>query len=83
VVTLLSYRRKEGESSDQRPPRNTPAKRMPEVAAMLKAIHASEDKKAVLEKAEAVYVKLEAMKLKEAAKKIQDSIAETLTYCQR
>jgi putative transposase len=58
----------------------TPAKRMPEVAAMLKAIHASEDKKAALEKAEAVHVKLEAMKLKEAAKKIQDSIAETLTY---
>ena len=58
----------------------TPAKRMPEVAAMLKAIHASEDKKAALEKAEAVYVKLEAMKLKEAAKKIQDSIAETLAY---
>lgn len=58
----------------------TPAKKMPEVVAMLKAIHASEDKKAALEKAEAVYVKLEAMKLKEAAKKIQDSIAETLTY---
>ncbi|WP_460597996.1 IS256 family transposase, partial [Geomonas sp. Red276] len=58
----------------------TPAKKMPEVAAMLKAIHASEDKKAALEKAEAVYVKLEAMKLKEAAKKVQDSIAETLTY---
>jgi len=58
----------------------TPAKKMPEVAAMLKAIHASEDKKAALEKAEAVYVKLEAMKLKEAAKKIQDSIAETLAY---
>lgn len=58
----------------------TPAKKMPEVAAMLKAIHASEDKKAAVEKAEAVYVKLEAMKLKEAAKKIQDSIAETLTY---
>lgn len=47
---------------------------------MLKAIHASEDKKAALEKAEAVCVKLEAMKLKEAAKKIQDSIAETLAY---
>lgn len=58
----------------------TPRKKMPEVAAMLKAIHASEDKKAALEKAEAVRVKLEAMKLKEAAKKIQDSIAETLTY---
>jgi putative transposase len=46
-----------------------PAKRMPEVAAMLKAIHASEDKKAALEKAEAVY-----------DKKVQESIIETLTY---
>lgn len=47
---------------------------------MLKAIHASEDKKAAIEKAEAVYAKLEAMKLKEAAKKIKDSIVETLAY---
>lgn len=57
-----------------------PAKRMPEVAAMLKAIHASEDKKATIEKAEAVFAKLEAMKLKEAAKKVQESIIETLSY---
>jgi transposase-like protein len=57
-----------------------PARRMPEVAAMLKAIHASEDKSAAIEKAEAVFAKLEAMKLKEAAKKIQDSIMETLSY---
>jgi putative transposase len=57
-----------------------PAKKMAEVAAMLKAIHASEDKKAAMEKAEAVFVKLEAMKLREAAKKIQDSIIETLSY---
>ena len=57
-----------------------PAKWMPLVAAMLKAIHASEDKKAALEKAEAVYAKLVAMKLKEAAKKVQESIQETLTY---
>ena len=57
-----------------------PAKKKGEVAAMLKAIHASEDKKAAVEKAEAVYVKLESMKLKEAAKKVQDSILETLTY---
>lgn len=57
-----------------------PAKKKAEVAAMLKAIHASEDKKAAIEKAEAVYVKLESMKLKEAAKKVQDSIVETLTY---
>jgi transposase-like protein len=57
-----------------------PAKRMPEVAAMLKAIHASEDKQAAMEKAESVYVKLTAMKLKEAAKKVQESIIETLSY---
>jgi putative transposase len=57
-----------------------PAKRMAEVAAMLKAIHASEDKQAAVEKAEAVYAKLEAMKLKEAAKKVQESIIETLSY---
>ena len=53
---------------------------MAEVAAMLKAIHASEDRKAAMEKAESVSTKLEAMKLKEAAKKIKDSIAETLSY---
>jgi len=60
--------------------RVTPSKKMPEVVAMLKAIHASEDKKAALEKADAVYLKLENMKLKEAAKLVQDSIGETLTY---
>lgn len=57
-----------------------PAKWMPMVAAMLKAIHASEDKQAAMEKAEAVYAKLVAMKLREAAKKIQKSISETLSY---
>ena len=57
-----------------------PAKWMSAVAAMLKAIHASEDKNAALEKAESVFTKLEAMKLKEAAKKVQESIVETLTY---
>jgi len=57
-----------------------PAKKMSEVAAMLKAIHASEDKKAAQEKAESVTAKLIAMKLKEAAKKVQESIAETLSF---
>ena len=57
-----------------------PAKRMGEVAAMLKAVHASEDKQAAEEKAEAVATKLEAMKLKEAAKKVRDSMAETFSY---
>lgn len=57
-----------------------PRKKMPEVAAMLKAIHASEDKQAAIEKAGTVFTKLEEMKLREAAKKVQDSISETLTY---
>jgi len=57
-----------------------PRKKMPEVAAMLKAIHASEDKQAAIEKAGTVFTKLEEMKLREAAKKVQDSISETLSY---
>jgi len=58
----------------------TPRSRMKEVAAMLKAIHAQENKEAAKEKAVAVAAKLREMKLKEAAKKIEDSINETLTY---
>ncbi len=57
-----------------------PAKKMAEVAAMLKAIHASEDKAAAEEKARAVIAKLEAMKLKEAAKKVRVSIVETFSF---
>ena len=53
---------------------------MKQVAAMLKAIHAQEDKAAASEKARAVASKLREMKLKEAAKKVEDSIEETLTY---
>ena len=51
-----------------------PRKKMAEVAAMLKAIHASEDLEAALEKSEAVCQKLKDMKLPKAAKKIEDSI---------
>ena len=51
------------------------------VAKMLKAIHAQESKKAAREKAKAVVAELKAMKLKEAAKKVEDSVEETLTYC--
>jgi hypothetical protein len=50
------------------------------VAMMLKAIHASEDRQAAQDKAEAVIAKLKTMKLRQAAKKVQDSIDETLTY---
>ncbi len=58
----------------------TPRTKMKEVAAMLKAIHAQENKEAAREKAAAVATKLKEMKLKEAAKKIEDGILETLTY---
>lgn len=51
------------------------------VAKMLRAIHAQESKKASREKAKAVVAELRAMKLKEAAKKVEDSIEETLIYC--
>ena len=51
------------------------------VAKMLKAIHAQESKKAAREKANAVVAQLREMKLKEAAKKVEDSVEETLTYC--
>jgi len=59
-----------------------PRKKMAEVAAMLKAIHASEDLEAALEKSKAVCKKLKDMKLPNAAKKIEDSMFETFTYYQ-
>ena len=58
----------------------TPNKRVKEVAKMLKAIHAQEDKAAALEKAKAVEEKLRGMRLSKAADKVRDSIQETLTY---
>lgn len=57
-----------------------PRKKSREVAAMLKAIHAQEDKAAALEKAKSVVEKLKGMKLPEAAKKVEESVAETLSY---
>ena len=57
-----------------------PRKRVKDVAAMLKAIHASEDKAAARQKAEQIIKKLESLRLKDAAKKVRESINETLTY---
>lgn len=51
-----------------------------EVAKMLKAIHAQEDREAALEKAKAVVEKLRKMKLTKAAGKVDEYITETLTY---
>jgi transposase-like protein len=57
-----------------------PRGKVKEVARMLKAIHASEDKAAAHEKAEAVIAKLESRKLRQAAQVVRKGIADTLTY---
>ena len=58
----------------------TPRSKMREVAAMLKAIHAQEDKQAAREKARQVSEKLREMKLRNAADKLDQGVEETLTY---
>lgn len=66
--------------------RNMPAKvpepKRPQVAAMLKAIHAMEPREAASAKAEAVADDLESMRLREAAKVVRAGYAETLAYCE-
>jgi len=57
-----------------------PTKHVRMVSDMLKAIHASEDRDAALEKARAVVEKLRAMRLREAADRVEEGIAETLAY---
>jgi putative transposase len=58
----------------------TPRGKARQVAAMLKAIHAQEDREAAQEKAQAVVAKLREMKLKEAAEIVEKGVAETLSY---
>jgi transposase-like protein len=57
-----------------------PAGKRKEVAAMLKAIHAQEDRQAALRKSEDVAEKLRNMKLSNAADKVKTDAAETLEY---
>ncbi len=57
-----------------------PRGKMNEVAAMLKAIHAQEDKQAARDKAQAVIKKLEDMKLFKAAQRVRQGADETLVY---
>ncbi|NLX97960.1 MAG: IS256 family transposase [Rhodopirellula sp.] len=57
-----------------------PKGKVKSVAAMLKAIHAQEDRQAALRKAVDVAAKLEAMKLGKAARIVRDGVAETLGY---
>lgn len=57
-----------------------PRGKMKEVAAMLKAIHAQEDRTAARAKADQVIAKLEAMKLGQAANTVRIGVDETLGY---
>jgi putative transposase len=57
-----------------------PRHRMREVMAMLKAIHAQEDREAAEKKAVDVVAKLRALKLAKAAKVVEEGVSETLRY---
>ncbi len=57
-----------------------PKSKVKNVALMLKAIHAQEDKEAARRKAADVIKNLHTMKLNGAAKKVEDGVEETLTY---
>ena len=57
-----------------------PKSKVKNVAAMLKAIHAQEDRAAAEEKVIAVTKKLRSMKLSEAAQLVEKGAAETLSY---
>lgn len=57
-----------------------PKSKVKDVAAMLKAIHAQEDREAAFEKIDAVVAKLETMKLPEAARCVAEGAGETLRY---
>jgi transposase-like protein len=57
-----------------------PSGKVREVAAMLKAIHAQEDRAAAEQKAELVVSKLRKLKLAKAAELVAAGVAETLSY---
>lgn len=57
-----------------------PKSKVKDVAAMLKAIHAQEDREAAEEKVLAVVKKLKKIKMREAAKIVEQGAAETLSY---
>lgn len=58
----------------------TPNNRMREIADMLKAIHAQEDRESATQKALAVAEKLKTMKLSAASDTVRNAISDTLTY---
>jgi putative transposase len=60
--------------------RVVPTAKVREVVALLKAIHAQEDREAALAKGEQVVAKLEGMRLGKAAAVVRTGVAETLSY---
>ena len=59
---------------------HVPRERVREVATMLKAIHAQEDRTAAEAKARDVVAKLRAARMRKAAELVEDGVAETLAY---
>lgn len=59
---------------------SVPRSKRPEAMAMLKAIHAQEDRLAALKKGAEVVAKLREMKLAQAAKIVEEGLVETLSY---
>lgn len=59
---------------------HVPNTKVKEVAAMLKAIHAQEDRPAAEQKAQFVVEKLRSMKLHKAAEMVADGVSETMSY---
>jgi transposase-like protein len=59
---------------------DVPKAKVKEVAAMLKAIHAQEDREAAMQKARQVVEKLESMRLGKAALTVREGHEETLRY---
>jgi putative transposase len=57
-----------------------PKAKAKEVAAMLKAIHAQEDRAAAREKSQAIVAKLESLRLGQAAEIVRSGCEETLSY---
>jgi putative transposase len=56
-----------------------PSTKVREIAAMLKAIHAQEDRDAAAAKAADVVAELRAQRLRKAAERVEDHVGETLT----
>jgi transposase-like protein len=59
---------------------HVPNTKVADVARMLKAIHAQEDRKAAKAKAAEVVIRLKEMRLKSAAELVEQKVEETLTY---